>query len=64
MMGVPDVALIGSWYIVYIAMFAVVAFALAVVSTQTMFPKSNGVLLFLFYFLFGLASVAVCYCIR
>jgi ATP-binding cassette, subfamily A (ABC1), member 3 len=61
MMGMSDIALFSAWYITYIIMFTIGAVLIAIVTSQTMFPNSSGVLLFIYFFLFGISSVAVCF---
>jgi ATP-binding cassette subfamily A (ABC1) protein 3 len=64
MMGMSDWALFSSWYITYIIMFTIGAVITSIVTCHTMFPNSSGILIFMFFFLFGLSSVAVCFFLR
>lgn len=61
MMGFKDSALVCAWYITYILMFCVVAICIAITAKVSFFPKSDGGLLFLFFWLFGISAIGLCY---
>ncbi len=64
MMGLSDFALFSAWFVVYIGLFGVVALVVALITSRTLFPNSSFVLLFIYFFVFGASSVAVCFFLR
>ena len=64
MMGMSDMALFTSWYVTYFLIFGATAFCIAALSAKTLFPKSELPLLFIYFFLYGASSIAVCFLIR
>ena len=60
MMGMGDLALYASWVATYALLFLVVALCVAVTCAATMFPRSDGGLLFAYFWLFGLSATSLC----
>ncbi|RHZ01022.1 hypothetical protein DYB31_010702, partial [Aphanomyces astaci] len=60
-LGVPESAIVLSWYITYGAIFVVAAVLQAVVGKVVLFPNSNVLLLLVFFLLFGWAVLAYGY---
>jgi ABC-type branched-subunit amino acid transport system ATPase component len=61
MMGMSDLPLYAAWYTVYGAIFLVIALCVTITCAVTMFSRSDGGILFLFFWLFGLSSMALCF---
>eukprot|EP00743_Colponemidia_sp_Colp-15_P004647 GILK01005008.1.p1 GENE.GILK01005008.1~~GILK01005008.1.p1 ORF type:complete len:2608 (-),score=498.63 GILK01005008.1:139-7962(-) len=62
MMGLRDFAFYGSWYITYAIIFLIVAIVLTIVSSVgKVFSNSNPAIIFFYFWLFGLASLAYCF---
>eukprot|EP00742_Colponemidia_sp_Colp-10_P004062 GILJ01004335.1.p1 GENE.GILJ01004335.1~~GILJ01004335.1.p1 ORF type:complete len:1795 (+),score=302.12 GILJ01004335.1:677-5386(+) len=62
MMGLRDFAFYGSWYITYAIIFLIVAIVLTIVSQAgKVFSNSNPAIIFFYFWLFGLASMAYCF---
>ncbi len=62
MMGVSDFSIIGSWYITYGVYWLVVS-AAAAFASRNLFPNSDGAIIFLLFFTFGLSTFALCFCL-
>jgi len=60
MMGLADAALFTAWYVTYGALFMVIAVVIAIITGSTFFSHSDGGLLFLYFFIFGLTAMALC----
>lgn len=61
MMGMNDLPLYGAWYIIYAAIFLVIALCVAITCAATMFSHCDGGILILYFWLFGLSSTALCF---
>jgi ATP-binding cassette, subfamily A (ABC1), member 3 len=64
MMGLTDSALFGSWLVTYALIFLFIAAAITIITRNNMFKASNGFLVFLFFWIYGLSSVTYCYLVR
>jgi hypothetical protein len=64
MMGMSDWSLMSAWYVIYGIMFGIIALLVAALTAASLFPGSSFVLLFIFFFVYGWATIAVCYLIR
>ncbi|RHY02223.1 hypothetical protein DYB36_008551 [Aphanomyces astaci] len=60
-LGVPDVAIVGSWYITYGVVLFVASLVQAGVASAVLFNHSSVVLLFLFFWLFSCSLLAYSY---
>lgn len=61
MMGGSDSALFWAWYTTYGLIFLVIAIFIAGITAGTFFGHSDGGLLLLYFLLFGLTAMALCY---
>ncbi len=63
MMGMGEISLFAAWYITYIIIFTFVAILVVIVTGSNIFGRSDGFLMFLVFWLFGVSSVALCFLI-
>lgn len=63
MMGMSTAALNTAWFLTYALVFAVIALMVTLVGVGTMFDDSNAFLVFMLFFLFGIASTMFSYLI-
>jgi ATP-binding cassette subfamily A (ABC1) protein 3 len=64
MMGMSDLAITAAWFTTYaFGIFLIIAFAIALTVKLSFFPRSDFFLLFMLFWLFGIASTALCYLI-
>eukprot|EP00899_Mesostigma_viride_P013992 jgi/Mesvir1/22594/Mv05014-RA.3 len=61
MMGLCEWVFYASWFITYIIQFAITAALLALVSSVSIFPYSDASLLFVYFAMFGVSTVALCF---
>lgn len=62
MMGMSDLAITAAWFSTYaFGIFALIATAIAVTVKASFFSRSDAGLLFVFFWLFGVSSTALCY---
>lgn len=58
MLGVSSGAIIGSWYVTYATIFAVLCMIFAIVAGVEIFPLSSGTLIFMFFWLWCMSFLA------
>lgn len=64
MMGMSDLAITAAWFTTYaFGTFLIIAFAIALTVKLSFFPRSDAFLLFMLFWLFGIASTSLCYLI-
>lgn len=63
MMGMGDLSLFLAWYITYGVVFCIIAFGVTIVAGSGIFSGSSPFVIFLFFWLFGLSSIAYCFVI-
>ena len=63
MMGLSELQLFGSWFVVYLIYFFVLGLGAAAFLSALVFPNSSFVLMALIIFLYGLCAYAFCYCL-
>ena len=62
MMGMSDLAITAAWFTTYsCGSFLVIAVAITLTIKLSFFPRSDGLLLFAIFWLFGIASTSLCY---
>jgi ABC-type transport system involved in multi-copper enzyme maturation permease subunit len=63
MMGLGDAPLLYSWLLTYALIYLIVAVVIALITQRNIFKASNGFLVFIFFWLFGLSTTTFCYLI-
>jgi len=63
MMGLGDAPLLYSWLLTYALIYLLVAVVIALITKRNIFKASNGFLVFIFFWLFGLSTTTFCYLI-
>ncbi|CAE7902215.1 ABCA1 [Symbiodinium sp. KB8] len=58
MMGIPSGALTAAWYLSYFLAFLVCSFGIASIASKNMFGRSDSMLIWLLFWLFGIAATA------
>lgn len=57
-MSLNDGPLLTSWYLTYAAIFAIIAAIVAIITRRSIFKGSDGFIVFLLFWLFGVSSVS------
>ncbi|DAZ97518.1 TPA: hypothetical protein N0F65_009786 [Lagenidium giganteum] len=57
-LGVPDTAILSSWYVTYMALFLVASILQTIASHAALFHYSQPVVIFVFFYLFSLSVLA------
>eukprot|EP01138_Halocafeteria_seosinensis_P011391 gb/GECG01011634.1/.p1 GENE.gb/GECG01011634.1/~~gb/GECG01011634.1/.p1 ORF type:complete len:2040 (+),score=216.84 gb/GECG01011634.1/:1-6120(+) len=63
MMGMSAFSLFSAWFTTYLIIFAIIAILICALTSWGVFGHTNGAILFLFFWLFGAASTALCFLI-
>ena len=61
MMGLPDSAIFCSWIGTYTIIFIITSILITIVTSGSVYEKSNKFYIFIFFFLFSMASFAFCW---
>jgi positive regulator of sigma E activity len=59
MMGLSETALIGSWFVTYVVIWALVSGILVGVTSDNMFKHTSTNIIFAFFFLYGIVWVMI-----
>lgn len=63
MMGMGDLPLYAAWYITYGLLFFIIASIIAIIVKAGMFSHSDGGIIILYFWLFGMTAVSLCFMI-